>query len=619
MNIMKKKVKAEYKTISLFNKLAKTVAPPPVLSVAEWADRYRRLSPEASAEPGQWNTDRAPYQREIMDAVNDNECSDIIIMSSAQVGKTEIVLNILGYFIDYDPAPIMVVQPTLEMAQTFSKDRLAPMIRDTPALKAKVKDARSKVSENTILHKKFPGGHITIVGANSAAGLASRPIRILLCDEVDRYPPSAGTEGSPVELAEKRTNTFWNRKKIKVSTPTIKGVSKIESEFQKSSMEEWCLPCPACGKFQPLEWKRIIFKEIAMECAYCKEYFSEVEWKSGKGRYIAKNENKKVRGFHLNELASPWKRWEEIIDDFKKANDAVKERGSVEPLKTWINTALGETWEEKGESADENSILSRRENYDAELPDGVLLLTVGVDVQKDRFEIEVVGWGRGYESWGIKYEQLFCDMTKQGAWDTLEKYLQKEYCFADGTGLLAACTFIDTGGLYTTDTYKFLKSMNWKQRNIFGIKGMGGMGLPLIYKVSSNNSEKIKIFILGVDSGKELIMSRLRIEEPSPGYCHFPKNVDRGYDESYFKGLVSEQRVVRSKRNGDTELVWVKKSGVRNEPLDTRNYATAAVELLRPNWDVLERKINMGINYMKKSEKTASKRKSGVINRGISV
>jgi len=604
--------------VSLFRRIAKIIAPPPVLKISEWADRYRRLSPEASAEPGQWNTDRAPYQKEIMNAVNDNECSDIIIMSSAQVGKTEIILNILGYYIDYDPAPIMVIQPTLEMAQTFSKDRLAPMIRDTPVLKSKVRDARSKVSENTILHKKFPGGHITIVGANSAAGLASRPIRILLCDEVDRYPASAGTEGSPVELAEKRTNTFWNRKKIKVSTPTIKDISKIESEYEKSSMEQWCLPCPCCGKYQPLNWSQIKFEDITMECKYCGERFTEVEWKSGKGKYIARNNNKKVRGFHLNELASPWKHWDEIINDFKKAKENSKKMGSTEPLKVWINTTLGETWEERGESVNENSILRKREDYDSELPKGVLLLTAGVDVQKDRFEIEMVGWGRGYESWGIKYEKLYCDMTKQNAWDTLEEYLRREYYFADGTGLLAACTFIDTGGLYTTDTYKFLKNMNRKQRNIFGIKGMGGMGLPLLYKVSANNGEKVKIFILGVDSGKEMIMSRLRIKEPSAGYCHFPKSVDKGYDEEYFKGLTSEQRVIKYKRNGDKELIWVKKSNsVRNEPLDIRNYATAAVELLRPNWDVLEQKINMGINYMKKNDRPMTKKRNGVIKKGI--
>jgi len=617
---MNKKLKAEYKTILLFKKIAGIIAPPPMLKISQWADKYRRLSPEASVEPGNWNTDRAPYQREMMDALNDNECSEVIIMSSAQVGKTEILLNILGYFVDYDPSSILVVQPTVEMAQTFSKDRLAPMIRDTLALKGKIKEAKSKSGDNTILHKKFPGGQITIVGANSAAGLASRPIRVLLCDEVDRYPASAGSEGSPVKLAEKRTTTFWNRKIIKVSTPTIKNVSAIEAEYEKSSMEEWCMPCPCCGNYQPLEWSRIKFDDITMKCKYCGERFSEIEWKEGKGKFIAEKENKKVRGFHINELASPWKCWEDIIDDFKKAYKTAKSFGSPEPLKTFYNTSLGVTWEEQGESVNENSILQRREDYEAELPKGVLVLTAGVDVQKDRFEIEIVGWGRGYESWGIKYDKLYCDMTKQSAWDILEEYFRREYYFSDGTSLLVACAFIDTGGMYTTDTYKFLKDMNRKQRNIFGIKGMRGMGIPLLYKTSVNNSEKVKIFILGVNSGKETIMSRLQIKEPSAGYCHFPKGIDRGYDEEYFKGLTSEQRIISSKRNGAKELIWVKKSNsVRNEPLDIRNYATAAVELLRPNWDFFEKKINAGVNYMKKSEKTVSKRKTGVIKRGIEI
>ena len=202
----------ERKTVRLFKRIATVLSPPPELTVSQWADEYRRLSPEASAEPGRWNTDRAPYQREIMDAINDARCEEVIIMSSAQVGKTELILNIIGYYIDYDPSPILVLQPTRDMAETFSKDRLAPMLRDTPALKGKVKDARSRDSGNTILHKTFPGGHITMVGANSAAGLASRPIKIVLMDEVDRYPASAGTEGDPIKLAEKRTTTFWNRK-----------------------------------------------------------------------------------------------------------------------------------------------------------------------------------------------------------------------------------------------------------------------------------------------------------------------------------------------------------------------------------------------------------------------
>lgn len=615
-----KEKKIDSKTLNLFRNIAKVLSPPPELTVSEWADRYRKLSPESSAEPGQWNTDRAPYQRGIMDAVIDAGCETVVIMSSAQVGKTELILNTIGYYIDYDPSPILCLQPTLEMAQAFSKDRLAKMIRDTPVLRGKVKDARARDSENTILHKSFPGGHITMVGANSAAGLASRPIRIVLMDEIDRFPPSAGSEGNPIKLAEKRTTTFWNRKKIKVSTPTIKGRSQIESEYLDSSKEEWCVPCPCCGKYQPYEWGRIRISDVTMECKYCGEHFKETEWKEHPGKWIAGAENKRKRGFHLNELASPWKHWEEIIEDFREAHREWKEHGDVQKLKVWVNTALGETWEEKGEAADEDVLLKRRERYTADLPDGVLLVTAGVDVQDDRFEVEITGWGKGYESWGILYRKIPGDLEKEETWDKLEKFLEMELYFASKNSLMIACTCIDTGGHYTTQAYKFLKKMERKQKLIFGIKGMGGEGIPLVNKVSTNNIEKVKVFLLGVDSGKEILMTRLKTADEGPGYCHFPINADRGYDETYIKGLSSEQRVIQFK-DGRPVLKWVKKSsGTRNEPLDLRNYSTAAAEILRPDWDVLEKKIKQGINYMKKQPKTAAKKKkTGIVNRGIQI
>ena len=600
----KSDLQIDFKTVKLFREIAQIVAPPPILTVSQWADRYRKLSAESAAEPGQWNTDRAPYQREILDAVNDPACE-------------EVVMNTIGYYVDYDPAPILVVQPTLDMAQAFSKDRLAPMIRDTPALTDKVKDSKSRDSGNTILHKKFPGGHITMAGANSPASLASRPIRIVLMDETDRYPASAGGEGNPIKLAEKRTNTFWNRKKIKVSTPTIKGESQIEKEFLSGSQEEWCVPCPCCGRFQPYEWGRIHFSDATMECSFCGEHISEMDWKQQTGKYIAKfPDRRRKRSFHLNELASPWKHWEEIIRDFQEANKELKENGDINKMKTFINTSLGETWEERGKSADDDSLLSRRERYEAEIPDGVLLLTAGVDVQDDRFEVEITGWGRGYESWGIRYEKIFGDLEKEETWDHLEEYLDRELYFASGTSLLLACTCIDTGGHFTTQCYKWLKKMERKGKRIYGIKGMGGPGIPLIHKVSTNNQYKVKVFILGVDSGKEILMTRLNTVDEGPGYCHFPINADRGYNETYIKGINSEQRVVHIK-DGRPVIKWVKKSGTRNEPLDLRNYSTAAAEILRPNWDVLEGKIKAGINYMKKQPKKKATKKTGVASRGV--
>ena len=610
----------EFKTLKLFREIAKAVSPPPLLTVSQWADRYRKLSAESAAEPGQWNTDRAPYQREIMDSVNDPMVEDIVIMSSAQVGKTELILNIIGYYIDYDPAPMLVVQPTVKpMAEDFSKDRLAPMIRDTPTLTGKVRDAKSRTSGNTILHKVFPGGHVTIAGANSPSSLASRPVRIVLMDETDRYPASAGTEGNPIKLAEKRTTAFWNKKKIKVSTPTIKGNSQIEKEFQSGTMEEWCVPCPCCGRYQPYEWGRVCFADVTMECKYCGEHISEVDWKQGKGKWIAAHpEIHRKRSFHLNELASPWSRWSAIIREWKEAHRELKENGDPEKMKIFINTVLGETWEERGKSADDDSLLSRRERYEAELPEGVLLLTAAVDVQDDRFEIEVVGWGRGYESWGIKYEKLYGDLDKEEAWNQLEVWLEREFYFASGSSLLIARTCIDTGGHKTTECYKFLKRIEKKGKRISGIKGFGreSQGIPLIHKLSTNNEYNVKVFILGVDSGKEIVVTRLGLVDPGPGYCHFPINTDRGYSEVVIKGLNSEQRVTEIK-DGRPVTKWKKKSGVRNEPLDLRVYNTAAVEILQPDFDVLERKIKQGINYMQRSQNKAGQKKTGIVNRGL--
>ena len=241
-------------TVDLFCRIFAVLAPPPDMTISEWADEYRRLSSESSAEPGRWRTSKAPYQKEIMDAICDVSIQKVVVMSAAQIGKTDgFILNPIGYFMHYDPSPIMVLQPTIQMGESFSKDRLSPMLRDTPVLRDKVND-KARNSGNTILQKIFPGGHVTIVGANSPSSLASRPIRILLADEIDRYPATAGNEGDPLLLAGKRLTTFWNKKEVDVSTPTIKGLSRIEVEYEHSTQEEWNVPCPACGALTPLEW-----------------------------------------------------------------------------------------------------------------------------------------------------------------------------------------------------------------------------------------------------------------------------------------------------------------------------------------------------------------------------
>ena len=252
---------------------------PPNLTVSQWSDQFRKLSPEASGEISKWKTSRAPYQQGIMDAISEPNVDTVVMMSSAQVGKTELLLNLVGYHIHLDPGPILMVQPTKEMAETFSKDRLAPMIRDTPVLASKIKSPKSRDSGNTLQHKRFPGGQISLMGANSPSDLSSRPIRIVLCDEVDRYPASAGTEGDPVSLAVKRTNNFANRRILLMSTPTIKGISRIEKAFFESDQRHYHVPCPHCGEFQTLQWELIRWQQDKPETVVhaCKKCGGEIE------------------------------------------------------------------------------------------------------------------------------------------------------------------------------------------------------------------------------------------------------------------------------------------------------------------------------------------------------
>lgn len=551
----------------------KLFKPPPKLTLSEWSDIYRMLTSESSAEAGRWQTSRAPYQKEIMDAVSNPEVEKVVVMSSSQVGKTEIILNIIGYYIDYMPCPMMLVMPIEEMLKSFSKDRLAPMISATPTLRNKVFDVKSKDSSNTMLHKKFHGGHLTLVGANSAANLASRPIRVLLADEVDRFPEDVGGEGDPLKLAEKRTTTFWNRKLLYVSTPTIAGVSRIEKEFKNATMEEWSLRCPECGEYQILKFTLLDFETLEMTCEHCGAMHNEKKWKSKPGKWIQTNEEYigKNRSFHLNEMASPWKNWGEIRDDFLQA------KNDVEMLKTFINTSLGEVWEEKGEITDYKVVANRAETYEAEVPDNVLVLTAGVDVQDDRIEVEVLGQGLQGETWGIEYKKIMGDPSKNGVWDLLDVYLKKRFKYKDGNYLTITSTFIDSGnGQHTNDVYKFCadKADRW----IYPIKGRGGIGVPLVTGPTKPKGKNVNLFTVGDDTGKSMVLSRLKIDKPGENYCHFPDDPERGYIIDYFKGLLSEKKITKEVK-GKQVVEW-KVVYKRNEPLDCRKYALAAFDIL---------------------------------------
>ena len=556
--------------------------PPPELSISQWADEYRYLSVEASPEPGKWSTSRAEYQREMMDAIKLSE--RVVIMTAAQVGKSELLLNTLGYFIHYDPCPVLMLQPTIQMAEDFSKDRLAPMIRDTPVLTERVADPKSRTSGNTLLHKNFTGGHVTLAGTNSPASLASRPIRVLLCDEVDRYPASSGDEGDPLTLAIKRTSNFWNRRIVMVSTPVMKQTSRIEPAYMLSTREEWCVPCPKCGEYQPYSWDRVLYKEKTepvMRCDFCGQEFGESEWKAGAGRWIAGAESN-TRGFHLNAFASAWVSWREIVSSYEEAYSVGEEM-----IKVWTNTVLGESYENSEGVIEVETIHDNCEKY-PELPDGsqavpndVLLLTCGVDVQDDRLELEVVGWGLGNQSWGIEYRVFYGNPGSADVWKDLDTYLAKPFRKVTGEELIIACTCIDSAGHNTDSVYKFTKPRT--RRRIFPIVGRGAWGMPSVRKPSRNNRYRVPLFTLGVSTIKGTLHTRLKAQKGEGGYCHFPNRQDTGYDEIYFAGLLSERMVIRRGRGRELVRWELRDSKTRNEPLDCRVYAMGAYEILNPD------------------------------------
>lgn len=519
-----------------------------------------------------------------MDACSDPEIQEVVVMAGAQLGKTEAILNILGYHIDNSPCPILVLQPTLEMAQAFSKDRVAAgLLRSTPVLKNKVKDPRARDSGNTTLHKVFAGGALTIVGANSPAGLASRPIRIVLCDETDRYPPSAGSEGDPISLARKRSATFWNRKIIMVSTPTNKGASRIEDAYEKSDQREYYVPCQHCHHPQILKWSNVKWDEGEPDtakylCDECGTLWDEADriWSIRNGVWTAKEDFKGIAGFKITGLCSPWTPLADGVKDFLSV------RKNPEQLRVWTNTYLGETWEDAGERLDDWELADRRELLD-KIPQEVMVLTAGIDTQDNRLEISLIGWCKNDESYVISHQTIFGDPSTPNLWGDLDVALNRTYETEDGRRLRIRASCIDSGGHFTNSVYAYCKKN--QGRGIFAIKGVGGDGKAIAGRPSKNNTMKCPLFPIGVDTVKDLIMARLKIKEEGSGYVHFSDSLD----EEYFKQLTAEKAVTRFHK-GFKKRVWHKTRN-RNEALDCMVYAIAAYSILGVDVNTLAAKL----------------------------
>lgn len=605
--------------------------PPRRRTVSQWADENRILVSDSSSEAGRWRTDRAPYQREIMDAFTDPKIYEIDVMASAQVGKSEIQLNMIGEAVDEDPGPMMYVQPTKEMAEDYSKRRIAPMISACPTLREKFYAAKGKDSNNTISMKLFPGGSLAIIGANSPTDLASKPIRYLLFDEIDRFPDSAGTEGDPIALAERRTETFrHNRKIVKCSTPTIKGKSKIEKAFMKGTQEEWRTECPQCRSFSFIRFDDIRFdrEEFRDEdgkkdwivtnarwrCPVCQREIPEAEAKRLPAKWFARNPKalaNGIRSFRLSAFMSPWSDWRDIALSFLHAKD------DPQLLQVFHNTMLGESWELRESNSEPQQLYGRREHYNAQVPTGVLVMTMGVDTQDNRLEYEIVGWDRDEQSWGIQRGIIPGRPDAPGVWEEIDNLLEQEWEMANGMTLRISATFVDSGGHFTSDVYR--QCARREMRRVFAIKGEPGEGKAYVRLMKKEkDAPKGTRFMIAVDSGKEAILYGAGVEEPGARFMHFPVGDDRGYDLEFFRGLLSEKQML-VRRRGQNVITW-EKVHERNEPLDCRNYARAAYKFF--HWDFTKvEKILRGEDTeptVTRNE-AARKRTKRVISKGIQV
>lgn len=607
--------------------------PPALQTVSEWADANRVLVSESSSEPGRWRTDRAPYQRGIMDAFTETGIWKIVIMASAQVGKTELELNMMGRAIDVDPGPMLFVQPTSDFADDFSKRRVAPMIRACHALKRKVYEAKSRDSGNTINMKTFPGGSVSFTGANSPTELAGRPVRYVFCDEIDRFPASAGTEGNPLKLVERRTETFRERgrKMVLTSTPTIKGASEIEKNYLQGTQEEWHTECPHCHNFSFIRFAQIKFdkeeykdeageknwhvRNVRWKCPVCERETGEHDTKRCPAKWVSKNPEaveSGVRSFRLSAFMSPWSDWKDICRSFLHAGD------DPELLKVFVNTMLGETWEIRDRSGVPEQLYGRREKYDAEVPDGVLVLTMGVDTQDNRLEYEIVGWDRDEQSWGISRGVIPGIPDTKAVWEEIDALMDKQWRLPSGMGLKVMAAFVDSGGHYTTDVYRACAERFQNGRKIFAVKGDDGQDKEYVAMMKKSGPIQSPKFIIGVDSGKTAIMSATGVEAVGPRYMHFPRDYEAGYDMEFFRGLISEKMVIH-RRGGKAVMAW-EKTYERNEPLDCRNYARAAYKYFHWPFDKIEGRLK-GIEevpVMTKQQAERKKRKT-IVSNGISV
>lgn len=572
---------------------AQALMPPPMLDLAEWSEENIILSREDSAAPGKyipWAFQIEPMQ--VMSPKNPVE--KVCIIAASQTLKTRLMLNFLGYVIDVDPGPVLFVEPRGADAEALSKDRVTPMIRDTPCLRGKVADAKSRDSANTIDHKKFPGGHISFGIATSPSSLAMRPIRYLFLDEVSRDEYRNSSEGDPVSIAEKRTVTFWNRKIIYASSPGDEGTCRISQLFSHSDQRQWHIPCPHCGHEQVLEWSGIVWSRGGQpieythhgqrcqmvipdtkpmyRCAECNDLIAE-RYKLEGGRYIVTNPDGKYPGFRVNALVTPVRTWADIVQDYVQAE------GKPSMMKVFYNTVLAETWQEKGEAPDWEKLMARRSQWAAgTVPHGGLLLTAGVDVQNDRWEAFVWAWGRNRQCWLVEHKVHYGKFSEQSTKDALTLWKSQSWTHVAGASMTLARLAIDSGH-ETNEVYAWARTQGSDVLVIDGRQHLTGnvVGAPSYVDVTVGGKRYrrgMRLWPIDTWKLKNELYGRLNLplegETKPPGWVFLP---DWAGPE-LCKGLVAEQ-IVRRIVKGYPKLSF-EKVFPRNEPLDCWVYARAA-------------------------------------------
>lgn len=607
----------------VFNSYSLGFAPDPYITIDEWADKFRQLPKGASAEAGQYSTDRMPYLREIMHELSpQSPVQQVKVIKGTQLGFTEVANNVAMYYMDIVPASQLMIMPTESLAKDHSNRKLTPSLRAMPYLAERISGGKTKDDIGGIFDKTYPGGMLKIAWAGSPANFRSLSCRVVILDDVDGFPSDVNGEGDPLDLGKKRTDSFGILRKIYInSTPTEEGQSNIDAEFEASDKRHYYMPCPHCGGMICFEKDGFVFDydketysligDVQYACTECGSMIDE-HHKSHMltdGKWTPHNPGHIHRGYRLPAYYSPlgFLSWNEIFREFLEAK-ALMKRGDVRKMKTWVNTRDAKVWEGDMETVKVDDLPSRKEQYEAEVPNGVLVLSSGVDTQNNRFEIEVVGYGRGGETWSVDYHIIHGDPNDFETRKRLAMYLNRTFECEDGSMMRIYAKGVDTGGHRTKAAYAFCKP-RYSQR-VYAMKGSSTINAPFINKrASTNNEGKVNLFMVGVNAGKDEIYANMEIKEPGANYMHFPdKDI---YNEEYFRQLTAERR---DKKTGG----WVKYRH-RNEAIDCRNYANAALQLA----DIDERILNMGrrigiVSYKSSATVPTTAKKSGrrIMSRG---